>query len=153
MLNLIKMFGYFGIFIVSLISTSTLFLPAPLYSIITFSSFLGMNPILVALVSGIGMTIGEFSGYLVGVGSGAIIYERNKKIVIKFKKFFKKFGLITVSIFAFLPFPFDFVGIMAGIGRYDIKKFFLATFIGKFLKALLLVYIGVFLGEILVWYS
>jgi len=152
LINLIKSLGYLGIFIVSLISTSTLFLPFPLYSIISVSTFLGMNPLLVSFISGLGMTIGEFTGYLVGSGSERLISKKHKKLIKKFEKFFKKFGFLTISLAAFLPFPFDIVGILAGMGKYNIKKFFLATFVGKFLKALLIAYAGFFAKELLGMY-
>jgi len=149
LINLIQSLGYLGIFIVSLISTSTLFLPFPLYSIISVSTFLGMNPLLVSFISGLGMTIGEFTGYLVGSGSERLISKKHKKLIKNFEKFFKKFGFLTISLAAFLPFPFDIVGILAGMGKYNIKRFFLATFVGKFLKALLIAYAGFFAKEIL----
>jgi len=148
-IELIKSLGYLGIFVISLISTSTLFLPFPLFSIIMTSSFLGMDPILVSFFSALGMAIGEFTGYLVGMGGERLIQKRYKKLIKRFEKFFKKFGFLTITLAAFLPFPFDIVGILAGMGRYEIKKFFLATFIGKFLKALLIVYLGIFAKEIL----
>lgn len=149
MILLIKTFGYLGIFLLSLISTSTLFLPFPLYSIVTIASALGMHPFLVSIFSALGMTIGELTGYLVGVGGGSFIEKKHKSIIKKFENFFKRFGILTISLFAFLPFPFDIIGIMAGMGKYDIKKFFLATFIGKFFKALLLSYTGYFVVKIL----
>jgi membrane protein DedA with SNARE-associated domain len=138
----IKLFGYIGVFLVSAISTSTIFLPAPLYLIIIASSSLGMNPILVAFFSGLGMTVGELTGYFIGLGGNLLMIKKHKKSIKKFGKFFKKYGFIAISTAAFLPFPFDIVGISAGIGRYDIKKFLLATFIGKFLKALIFALAG-----------
>ena len=149
MLSIIKTLGYFGIFIVSLVSTSTILLPLPLYSIITIAASLGMNPLLVSFFSALGMSIGEFTGYFIGLGSGSLIEKRNRKLINRFEKFFKKYGILTVSLFAFLPFPFDIVGIMAGMGKHDIKKFFFATFIGKFFKALLLSYSGYLISRII----
>jgi undecaprenyl-diphosphatase len=141
-LFLVKPLGYIGIFLVSLISTSTLFLPVPLYLIIVASSALGMNPILVAFFSGLGMATGELTGYFIGLGGNLLMIKKHKKSIRKFERFFKKFGFVAIFLAAFLPFPFDIVGISAGIGRYEIKKFLLATFLGKFLKALMLAFTG-----------
>jgi membrane protein DedA with SNARE-associated domain len=138
----IKALGYIGVFLVSIISTSTIFLPLPIYLIIISSTSLGMNPILIALFSGLGMSLGELTSYFIGLGGNSLIIRRHIKSVKKFEKFFKKYGFAAISILSFLPFPFDFIGISAGIGRYNIKKFLLATFIGKFLKALLLAFAG-----------
>ena len=148
---LLKSFGYFGIFLVSLISTSTIFLPAPLYLIIVAASALGMNPFLVALSSAIGMAIGELTSYFIGLGGNKLLEEKHKKGIKRFERFFKKYGFVSVVITAFIPFPFDIVGISAGIGRYEIKRFLLAVFIGRFFKAILLAYLGYEMREIPYW--
>ena len=139
---LLNSLGYFGIFLVSLISTSTIFLPVPLYLIIVASSTYGMNPILVAFFSGLGMSIGEITSYFIGLGGNKILENKYKRSIRKFERFFKKYGFFAISISAFFPFPFDIVGISAGIGRYEIKKFLIATFFGKFFKAILLALLG-----------
>jgi len=139
---LLHSFGYIGIFVVSLLSTSTIFFPVPLYLIIVIASVYGFNPFLTALFSGIGMSIGEITSYFIGLGGNKLLEKRLRKGIRRFEKFFKKYGFISISIAAFLPFPFDIVGILAGIGNYEIKKFLIATFIGKFLKALLLALLG-----------
>lgn len=38
-------------------------------------------------------------------------------------------------------FPFDLIGIMSGMSRYDVRKFFLAGFIGKCIKAIIVFYL------------
>jgi len=139
---LLKSFGYFGIFLISLASASTIFLPAPLYLIIVLSSTYGMNPLLVALFSGLGMSLGELTSYFIGLGGNKLLEKKYKKSIKKFERFFKKYGFAAISVAAFLPFLFDIVGISAGVGRYEIKKFLVATFIGKFFKALLLALLG-----------
>jgi len=148
---LLKSFGYFGIFFISLISTSTIFLPAPLYLIIVAASALGMNPFLIALSSAIGMAIGELTSYFIGLGGKKLLEKKHKRAAKKFEIFFKKYGFIAVVITAFIPFPFDIVGISAGLGRYEIKKFLLAVFIGRFFKAILLALLGYEMREIPYW--
>jgi len=147
----LKSFGYIGIFLISLISTSTIFLPAPLYLIILAASALGMNPILIAISSGFGMALGELTSYFIGLGGNNLMKEKYKKAVRRFERFFKKYGFISIVVTAFIPFPFDIVGISAGIARYDIKKFLLAVFIGRFFKALLLALLGFELRWIQYW--
>ncbi len=139
---LLPSFGYLGVFLISLISTSTIFLPAPLYLIIILSSAYGMNPLLLAVISAAGMSIGELTSYFIGLGGNKLLESKHKKGLRKFEKLFKKYGFFAILITAFLPFPFDVVGISAGIGKYEIKKFLVATFIGKFFKALLLSLVG-----------
>jgi membrane protein YqaA with SNARE-associated domain len=139
---LILYFGYIGIFIISAISASTIFLPTPLYLIVILASSLGMNPFLIALFSAAGMAIGELTGYFVGLGGKRLIESERNRIVTIFEKFFKKNGFITISLAAFFPVPFDIVGILAGLANYEIKKFILATFIGRFFKILIFALVG-----------
>ncbi|MGC9059175.1 MAG: YqaA family protein [Candidatus Aenigmatarchaeota archaeon] len=147
---IVKTFSYFGIFLASLISSSTIFLPMPIYALIILASTtLGMNPFLVALSAAIGMSLGELTSYFMGLGGNVIFHK--KKFIKSFNKFFKKYGFISIAITAFLPFPFDIVGILAGMGRYEIKKFLIATFIGKFFKSLLISLVGYGIREIVYW--
>lgn len=144
----ITQFSYLAIFIVSTISTSTILIPFPIYLIIFFAAGLGLNPFLVGVVAGLGSAIGELTGYLIGAGGVKIIEQKKKKEPkwIEFLvKLFKKFGFPVILIVAALPFPFDVIGILCGMSNYDIKKFLIATSIGKIIKCLLIAYIG-FIG-------
>jgi membrane protein DedA with SNARE-associated domain len=110
-----------------------------------------MNPILIAITSGFGMALGELTSYFIGLGGNNLMKEKHKKAVRWFERFFKQYGFIAIVVTAFIPFPFDIVGISAGIGRYEIKKFLLAVFIGRFFKALLLAMLGFELRGIPYW--
>jgi len=130
-----------------LISTSTLFLPFPLYGIVFFAAGLGLSPWVVALVAGAGSALGELTGYFIGEGGKAVIQQKDHKrfaFLDKFVKFFTKYGFITIVGTSLLPFPFDFIGILSGMSNYDLRKFLLATFIGKTGKILLIAYAGYF---------
>lgn len=110
---------------------------------------MGLNPILVGIVSGLGSGFGELTGYLVGAGSRSLMEEKKvkkrwRKIEKLFKALFNSYGFLVIVIAAFLPFPFDFVGVLSGVGKYDIKKFILATSIGKVSKCLIIAYAGYF---------
>lgn len=149
LINLIYQYSYFGIFILSIISTSTIFFPLPLYAIEFVVSGLGLNPLIVGISAGFGSTIGEFTGYLAGLGGRSVmeIEKIKSKFIKKLTKFFSKHGFLVLLIAALLPFPFDVLGILAGASKYDIKKFFFATLIGKTLKNLLIAYSGFFIGS------
>lgn len=139
--QLIQSFSYFGIFLISLISTSTILIPFPLYIAIAIGIGLGMNPLGIAFASGLGMSLGELTAYFLGLGGRYAIEIKhiNKSVgrtVRFFTNLFQKYGFIVVVLIAAIPFPFfDVIGILAGIGRYDLKKFWIATFIGKTIKA------------------
>ncbi len=152
--KILVQFSYLGVFFLSLISTSTIFLPLPLYAISFVVGSLGLNPFLVGISAGFGSALGELTGYFIGAGSRHVIEEKRKipKIFAKMEKLFKKFGFLTITIAALLPFPFDIIGITAGVSNYDLKKFFIATLIGKTIKNLILAFSGYFAGTILIHY-
>ena len=144
-ISIIAQFSYVGIFLVSILSTSSIFIPAPLYAIVFFSSTLGLNPLVASISAGLGSAIGELTGYLIGLGGSEIAKEKKKSRWVKpFYKYFKKYGFATIVVTAFLPFPFDVVGILSGWSKYDVKKFLIATAIGKIGRCLLLAYSGSF---------
>jgi membrane protein DedA with SNARE-associated domain len=111
MKNFALQYGYFGIFFISLLGAMSVFVPIP-YTVVIFT--LGglriggdwaFNPLWIAVASGIGAAIGEFSGYLIGFGGRKVISEKYKKKLDFFVKLFKKFGPIVIFIFALTLFP------------------------------------------------
>jgi len=147
--KLILQFSYLAIFGVSAVGTSTLFIPFPIDTVIIFAaSGLGLSPLVVGIAAGLGAAVGELTGYFVGAGSRSVIEEKKakKKIIGKFVSFFtnlfKKYGAWIIPIAAFVPFPFDIVGILSGMSKYDIKKFFVATAVGKIARGVLIAYAG-----------
>lgn len=155
---LIKTFSYLGIFLASLAGSSTIFIPFPLDAIISFAATgLGLHPFFVGICAGTGATLGEITGYLIGLGSREIIEEKkiNKKVgkTVEFlKNLFQKHGFWILPIAAFIPFPFDIIGISAGVGNYDVRKFLIGVFIGKAVRCVLIAYISYFaLPQFMIW--
>jgi len=143
--NLILDFSYFGIFLISVISTSTIFLPLPFYTIIFFATSLGLNPAIVSFLSGFGSAIGELTGYGIGYGGRKVLKRKYKKYFSLGERWFKKNGFLTIVVFAVTPLPDDVVGIIGGMCRYKIEKFFLASFIGKLILCTIITYSGYFI--------
>lgn len=141
--TLIVSFSYLGIFLISFLSTSSIFFPTPLYLLIFFASGLGLHPFIVGVSAGVGSGLGEITGYLIGVGGREVAIQNKKSKFAKTIEFyFRKYGFLTIVIAAFLPFPFDFVGILSGMSKYEVKKFLLAAIIGKTIKTTLIAYMG-----------
>jgi len=142
--TLIKTYSYFGIFLVSLIASASIFLPLP-STFVVFASALFLNPFLLGLVGGLGAAIGEFTGYGIGVGGRKLIKKKWKKSMDKTEKLFQKYGgFLIITIFAATPLPDDIVGILGGSLRYPVKKFFIATLIGKLILHWILAYGGLY---------
>lgn len=146
----LEVFGYPGIFLISLVSNATLILPLPG---VLFTSAMGavFHPFWVALAAGSGAAIGETSGYLAGY-SGQGIIERTKWSD-RIEGWMRKYGSITVLLLAFIPSPlFDIAGITAGILKMPYLKFLLWCMIGKILKMFVFAYGGSFILDKIPWF-
>lgn len=150
--GIIDTFGYAGVFFVSMVSTATIVLPVPGFLfILAAGSVSSLNPWLIALVSGAGMAIGELTGYVIGkggtkaLGKGKVLGKREQKWLERGEGWFRKGrGFFFILIFAATPLPDDVTGILGGMFNYDLKKFLLATFIGKVLMNIALVFAGAY---------
>ena len=133
-------YGYLGIFLISVLGNSTVVVPAPVIA----TAFIGgsiYNPVVVGVVTALGATIGEMTGYLAGSGGQAFI-EENKHFK-RVEKWMSINGFLTILFLAAIPNPlFDVAGIFSGVTKYPLKKFLLATLIGKTIKFVTVSLIG-----------
>ena len=136
----ISAYGYFGMFLISLLAATAIFLPIPsIPAVILMGAIL--NPFLVGLMSGLGETIGEISAYTAGV-SGREALDKKERYT-RIKKLMKRRGTLVLFIFAAIPnFFFKLVGAAAGAMRYPFWKFLLVTLIGKTVKGVTFAFIG-----------
>ena len=148
MMNLSGAYGYFGIFLISLIGAMSIFFPIP-YTVVIFALGERFEPLWIAVAAGIGSAIGEFSGYLLGVGGRKVISEKYKKKMDFLVRVFNKYGAITVFLFALTPLPDDLLFIPMGVMRYSIVKAFIPALIGKFCMNLIVAYSGRFSIQII----
>jgi uncharacterized membrane protein YdjX (TVP38/TMEM64 family) len=101
-------YGYYGLFLTSLIGNATIALPIPSL----FFTFVGggtFNWVIVGLVSGIGEALGESTGYLAGFGGSTII--ENRKIYGRMKHWMEKHGMLTVFVLSVVPNPLIDLGV------------------------------------------
>lgn len=125
------MTGYLGVLIACFAATSTILLPAPgIFVVIQYAQFL--NPALVILLGGIGTSLGEMIGYLLGRSGQEIVdFNADNKVF----KWFRKKTYLTVFVFSLIPLPlFDVVGIAAGVNKVNPILFLIMCFSGKVLK-------------------
>jgi membrane protein YqaA with SNARE-associated domain len=140
--NLTDALGYLGIFFVSFIGSATIIFPLPSF-ILVFVMGAVMNPWLVGISAAAGNAIGELTGYGIGKGSGKLIEKKYKETLERYKKWFKRDNIfLLVTIFAATPLPDDVVGIVCGVFNYDLKKFIVASFLGKLILNLFLAWGG-----------
>lgn len=136
----LEVYGYPGIFLISLLSNATILVPLP-GVMITSAMAMVFNPFWVAIASGSGAALGELSGYLVGV-SGQPMLEKSEKVK-KLSAWMRRNQAWTIFLLALIPNPlFDMAGFMAGASRMPIWKFLLFCLLGKIAKMLAFAYLG-----------
>jgi membrane protein YqaA with SNARE-associated domain len=143
-------YGYFGIFLISFLGATSVFIPIP-YTVVIFTlgGLQTFDPLLIAVAAGTGAAIGEFSGYLIGFGGRRVIGEKYKKKMDFLTRLFKKFGPIVIFVFALTPLPDDLLFIPLGIMRYSLLKAFIPALLGKFVSNLIIAYSGRFSVDII----
>jgi len=146
--NLAVQYGYFGIFLISFIGAVSIFFPIP-YTVIIFALGNTFEPLYIAVVAGIGSAVGEFSGYLLGLGGRKVISGRYKEKMEFLVKVFNKFGPVAIFLFALTPLPDDLLFIPLGVMRYSIVRAFVPALIGKFCMNLIVAYSGRFSIQII----
>jgi membrane protein YqaA with SNARE-associated domain len=143
MQNFAVQYGYLGVFLISLFGAMSIFVPIP-YTVVIFilGGLQTFDPLLIAVAAGIGSTIGEFSGYLLGAGGRKVISDKYKKKMNFLVKLFNKYGAVVIFIFALTPLPDDLLFIPLGVMRYSLLRAFVPALIGKFLSNLIIAYSG-----------
>ncbi|MEM5797719.1 MAG: VTT domain-containing protein [Candidatus Aenigmatarchaeota archaeon] len=132
---------YLGMFILSMMTSASILIPLPGQLVIVLAVVLKLNPFLTALFVAGGSMTGEMLSYFLGLISAKIVkdeFEKQNKLLTRIKKYYHKYAFWIIFVTALLFFPFDLVGMLSGVSRYDVRKFLIAGFLGKFLKSLIL---------------
>ena len=133
-------YGYPGIFLIAMLSSATILIPAPGVAIIYAMGAI-FNPLGVALAAGTGATIGELAGYLAGF-SGQAVIDRGD-LFERIYPWVEKYGGWAILIFSAIPNPFfDIAGIAAGMVKMPLSTFLIFTWIGKVIKMLIFALAG-----------
>ncbi|MDD5473327.1 MAG: VTT domain-containing protein [Candidatus Methanoperedens sp.] len=133
---------YLGVFIISLLSAATLFIPAPSWVFVVSMGRI-LNPYIVGLAAGIGSGLGEITGYIAGQGISHIVQDSEK--YAKYKNWIKKNDLLAIGILAFIPNPlFDIAGLAAGNLGIKVWRFIAPCIVGRTIRYIILAYMGEF---------
>ena len=133
-------YGYLGLFVIAAVSSASVLFPVPGLSL-AFVTAGALNPLIVGLAVGTGAACGELTGYLAGTAGKGLIedqpgYERTAG-------WMKRFGVWAVFVLAVIPNPFfDIVGIMSGVMRIPVWRFFTACWAGNVIKATVVAFAG-----------
>lgn len=148
-LSSLKRWGYVGVFFISMAGSATIVLPTP-STVAIFSGAVVLDPVLgvpapvlVGLVAGLGDSLGEFSGYLLGYAGTDIM--KDQRLYERFERWMDHNGTLAIFLLSTFPNPFfDLAGTAAGATRMPAARFFLACLGGKIIKDLFLAYGGSF---------
>ena len=130
-----ELYGYPGVFVISLLGNATVILPAPSLAIVSVAGSV-LNPYLVGLLAGAGSALGELTGYLAGSSGRAVIQnqERYERMVT----WMRRHGLWVILLLSIIPNPlFDLAGIAAGALQIPVHQFLAACWLGKTVKTTL----------------
>jgi membrane protein YqaA with SNARE-associated domain len=123
--------GYVGIFLINLIGSATILFPVPAF-LVVFAFGAILNPWLVGISAAFGCALGELTGYGIGFAGEKAIGRKHERWLKRANEWAGKYKMFTVIvIFAATPLPDDVLGVLCGVIKYDVKKFFLASLTGK----------------------
>lgn len=128
--------GYGGVWIVSFIAAGSIILPVPGPAAVCLAATpdLGLNPLVIGVISASAEALGEMTGYIAGL-SGRSLLERNKYYP-RMHSLLQRRGGFFLFFGAIIPNPlFDVIGIAAGSIGYPIKKFLVVVFVAKAIKS------------------
>jgi len=128
----LRVYGYGGVFIITLLGAATLFIPGPTM-VATFIVGSQLNPVIVALVAGLGSAIGETTGYAAGYASLALLapQERDDTWYQRIFRWMSSQPFLTIFLLDAIPnFVGDIAGLIAGRNKYPYLRFLLASFLG-----------------------
>lgn len=135
--------GLFGVFLINLLASATIFIPSPGIATIVAGGAV-YPPVAVAFAGAFGASLGEFSGFFLGhSGTHMFFAKEQHDLYVKAKKIFRKYGDFALFAFAFVPNPFfDAIGILAGLSGFSPIRFFAIIFTARLLRDIILATLG-----------
>lgn len=132
---------YLTLFITALIS-ATLF-PLGSEALLIYDITQGHNIYLLLFFATFGNSLGSVINYFLGLkGEEYLINKKllNEKYISKTKTYFDKYGFWSI-LFSWLPIIGDSITFVAGILKYDFKKFLILVIIAKFSRYLFIAFL------------
>ena len=139
--------GYLGLAVVSFFGSLVPFVPIPSFVLlVTMSVGTQFDIHLLALIAAFTATAAKQIIFYISYGGRRIISEKTKKRMKPFQKLVKRYGGTAAFVAAATPIPDDIVYIPLGLSKYNPKKFFIATLLGKLVLCYTLVLISHYMG-------
>ena len=141
--------AYLLVFVVSLLSSCTIFIPTPGIAF-TLAAAVIWDPLLVGIAAGTGDALGEMTAYWTGYVGEKIIVDERLPAYQKAVAWMERYGAWSVFAVALVPVVlFDLVGLAAGALKIRWWKFLIAAWCGKVPRSIVICYLGQQLPAIL----
>ena len=139
--------GYLGLTIVSFFGSLIPFVPIPSFVLVATMAVGDQFDIhALALIAAVTSTVAKQIIFYVSYGGRKIISEKTKKRMKPFQKLVKRYGGSAAFVAAATPIPDDLVYIPLGLAKYNPKRFFVATLLGKIVLYYVIVLISHYMG-------
>ena len=139
--------GYLGLAIVSFFGSLIPFVPIPSFVLVATMAVGEQFDIhILVIIAALTSTAAKQIIFYVSYGGRKIISEKTKKRMKPFQKLVKRYGGSAAFFAAATPIPDDLVYIPLGLAKYNPKKFFVATLLGKIVLYYVIVLISHYMG-------
>ena len=139
--------GYLGLAIVSFFGSLIPFVPIPSFVLLATMAVGEQFDIhVLVIIAALTSTAAKQIIFYVSYGGRKIISEKTKKRMKPFQKLVKRYGGSAAFFAAATPIPDDLVYIPLGLAKYNPKRFFIATLLGKFVLYYVIVLISHYMG-------
>jgi len=139
--------GYLGLAIVSFFGSLIPFVPIPSFVLLATMAVGEQFDIhVLVIIAALTSTAAKQIIFYVSYGGRKIISEKTKKRMKPFQKLVKRYGGSAAFFAAATPIPDDLVYIPLGLAKYNPKRFFIATLLGKVVLYYVIVLISHYMG-------
>ena len=139
--------GYLGLAIVSFFGSLIPFVPIPSFVLLATMAVGEQFDIhVLVIIAALTSTAAKQIIFYVSYGGRKSISEKTKKRMKPFQKLVKRYGGSAAFFAAATPIPDDLVYIPLGLAKYNPKRFFIATLLGKFVLYYVIVLISHYMG-------
>ena len=143
--------GYLGLALVSFLGSLIPFVPIPSFILLVTMSVGDQFDIhILAILAAVTATFAKQIIFYASYGGRRIISEKTKTRMLPFQRLVKKYGAAAAFVAAATPIPDDLVYVPLGLAKYNPRRFFISTLLGKLVLCYILVLSSHYLSDSIV---
>jgi len=146
--NLVRDYGLVGIFFATIIAGTIVPLGSP--ALVVAAASFGLNPVLLAITAAVGFTIGMTANYFLAyrLGRPYILKKMKAEELEATTLLWNRWGWILYVFFGAIPIlPVEFLALICGLLKANIRKFLVLSFAPRFMVFTFLAYFGEVVGS------